>query len=141
MLGTSSISDHPGKSAMGMDMVPVYAQQTSPGISIDPAVVQNMGVRTALVMRGPLNNTIHAVGMLSIPEPGMHDVSLKIGGWIDKLYADQDGMHIAQGEPLFDLYSQDLQIAQQELISATKSRKQIPADADANLTPGCAKPR
>src|SRR5579864_2012752 len=133
MLGPSSISDHPGKSAMGMDMVPVYGNQGGPSVMIDPIVVQNMGVRTATVTRGPLSKTVRAVGLLKLPEPGMHDVSLKVGGWIDKLYADQDGMHVDQGEPLFELYSQDLQVAEQELISAVKSEKSLGADASATL--------
>ena len=32
----SSIADHPGKSAMGMDLVPVYANQGGPEVQIDP---------------------------------------------------------------------------------------------------------
>jgi RND family efflux transporter MFP subunit len=63
----------------------------------------------------------------------MHDVSLKVGGWIDKLYADQDGMHVHEGEPLFELYSPDLQVAEQELISAVKSVQALGADANPNL--------
>ena len=126
MLGPSSISDHPGKSAMGMDMVPIYADQAGPTITIDPVLQQNMGVRTAAVTRGPLTKTVRTVGMIQLPESGLHEVSLKIGGWIDKLYADQDGAHVVAGEPLFDLYSPDLQVAGQELISAIKSQKAAP---------------
>ena len=53
MLGPSSISNHSGKSAMGMDLVPVYADQMSagPSVRIDSAVVQNMGVVTVPVVR------------------------------------------------------------------------------------------
>ena len=49
--------DKPGKSPMGMDLVPVYADQDSGArdvVSIDPVVVQNLGVRTAGVERGPV---------------------------------------------------------------------------------------
>ena len=133
MLGPSSITDHPGKSAMGMDLVPVYANQGGPEVQIDPAVVQNMGVRTAKVTRGPLTKSVRTVGILKLPEPGMHDVALKVGGWIDKLYADQDGMHVVKGEPLFELYSQELQVTGQELISAVKSAKSLDADASPAL--------
>ena len=129
MLGRSSISDHPGKSAMNMDLVPVYATQGGPEVQIDPALVQNMGVRTATVTRGPLMKTVRTVGMLKLPERGMHDVSLKIGGWIDTLYANEEGMHVMKGEPLFELYSQDLQVTEQELISAVKSAKSMDAGA------------
>jgi RND family efflux transporter MFP subunit len=135
MLGPSSISNHPGKSAMNMDLVPVYADQVSGGakITIDPRVVQEMGVQTAEVTRGPLHQTIRAVGLFKVPEPGLHDISLKVGGWIDTLYADQEGMHVHQGEVLFEMYSPDLQVAEQELISAVKSQKTLPGDASANL--------
>ena len=127
MLGPSSISDKPGKSAMGMDRVPVYAESLSAGprVTIDPTIVQNMGVRTALVTRGPLDVTLRAVGVLKAPEPGLHDVSLKINGWIDTLHADTDGMHVHKGESLFELYSPDLQVAAEELISAVHSLKML----------------
>jgi len=61
MLGPSSISDHPGKSAMGMDMVP-YTRAPASGadLTVDPAVVQNMGVQTASVTRGPLQDCLHS---------------------------------------------------------------------------------
>lgn len=133
MLGPSSIADHPGKSAMGMEMVPVYAESAGPAVQIDPAVVQNMGVRTAPVTVGPLHRTVRSVGMLKVPQPGMHDVSLKVGGWIDKLYVDQDGQHVVAGEPLFELYSQDLQVAAQELISAVKAEQALGAAPNPDL--------
>lgn len=134
MLGPSSISSHPGKSAMGMDMVP-YTRRPASGaeLTVDPAVVQNMGVQTASVTRGPLHVTIHAVGLFKLPEPGLHDISLKIGGWVDKLYADQAGMHIGKGEPLFALYSPELQVAEQELISAVQSRRSLDPESSTAL--------
>ncbi len=133
MLGPSSITDHPGKSAMGMDMVSLDANPGGPEVQIDPAIVQNMGVRTATVTRGPLTKTVRTVGILRLPEPGLHNVALKIGGWIDKLYADQDGMHVVKGEPLFDLYSQDLQVTEEELIAAVKSAKSLDANASSAI--------
>ena len=125
MLGPSSISDHPGKSAMGMDLVPVFEDQASagPAVRIDPTVVQNMGVRTAPVVRGSLNRAIRAVGLLDVPQPAMHDVTLKIAGYVEKLYADTNGMVVHKGDILFDLYSPDLQLAEQELISAVQQSK------------------
>ena len=123
MLGPSSISQKPGKSAMGMEMVPVYeeSQSAGPAVKIDPAIVQNMGIRTAEVTRGPLVKTVRAVGMIESPETGLSDITLKINGWIEKLYANQEGMHVHKGEPLFELYSPDLQVTEEELISRSAS--------------------
>ncbi len=131
MLGPSSIAHVTGKSAMGMDLVPVYEDEQSAGptVTIDPTIVQNMGVRTAEVSRGPLAKTVRAVGILEVPEPGQYDINLKINGWIKKLYADQEGMHVHRGDVLFDLYSPDLQVAEEELIGAVKSLKSLDPNA------------
>jgi Cu(I)/Ag(I) efflux system membrane fusion protein/cobalt-zinc-cadmium efflux system membrane fusion protein len=130
MLGPSSIAHAPGKSAMGMDLVPVYADERSsgPGVSIDPTIVQNMGVRTAEVGRGPLVKTVRAVGMLQVPDSGEFEINLKVGGWIQKLYANQEGMHVHKGEALFDLYSPDLQVAEEELMRDEKALKSKGSD-------------
>jgi Cu(I)/Ag(I) efflux system membrane fusion protein/cobalt-zinc-cadmium efflux system membrane fusion protein len=134
MLGPSSIAHAPGKSAMGMDLVPVYEDEQSAGptVRIDPAIVQNMGVRTAEVSRGSLEKTVRAVGMLEVPDDAQYEINLKVNGWIKKLYANQEGMHVHKGEPLFDLYSPDLQLAEEELIGAVKSLNSLdPKTSDA----------
>jgi Cu(I)/Ag(I) efflux system membrane fusion protein/cobalt-zinc-cadmium efflux system membrane fusion protein len=109
----------------------VYEDEKSggSGVKIDPTIVQNMGVRTALVTRGPLTTTIRAVGILEVPEPGTFEVNLKINGWVQKLYANSEGMHVHRGEPLFDLFSPDLRVAEEELIGATKALGALDADA------------
>jgi RND family efflux transporter MFP subunit len=131
MLGPSSITDHPGKSAMGMELVPVYADQQSAGptVRIDPTIIQNMGMRTAEVARGPLTLAVRAVGILMVPEPGLHDVSVKFNGWIDKLYADTDGMVVKKDQPLFEVYSPELLVAEDELIMAARSLKALDPSA------------
>ena len=67
MLSPPYISDKPGKSPMGMDLVPVYEDEVvaGPAVVIDPAIVQNMGVRIATVAEGPLRRTVRAVGYLA----------------------------------------------------------------------------
>lgn len=120
MLGPSSISDKPGKSAMGMDLVPVYEDEISggPSVTIDPVVVQNMGVRLTPVSTGTLMRKVRAVGYLAEAQPNRRDVNLLVSGWVRKLYADTEGMHLREGEPLFDLYSPEVQVAIEELITA-----------------------
>src|SRR2546430_15261484 len=88
-----------------------------------------MGVRTAEVKRGPMELTVRTVGMLKVPEPGLHDITLKINGWINKLYADTDGMLIQKDQPLFELYSPDLQVAEEELITAVRAQKALDPQA------------
>ena len=63
------ISDEPGKSPMGMDLIPVYEgeeEDIAPGtIKIDPVFVQNIGVVSEEIERTDIPFTIRTVGSLS----------------------------------------------------------------------------
>lgn len=126
------VSDRPGRSPSGNELVPVFDDEVSAGaaVTIDPVVVQNMGVRTAVVVEGPLARTIRAVGYLEEPEPNQIDVNLRVSGWIEKLSADTEGMKVERGDPLFELYSPELTIAIEDLIAARKARDAVPAGQD-----------
>ena len=69
-MNPKEIYNHPGKSAMGMDLVPVYEDAVSGGatITIDPVIQQDMGVRMAKVTEGPLTYTIRTYGHIT-PDP------------------------------------------------------------------------
>ena len=136
MMSPPYVSDRPGKSPMGMDLVPVYADEVSAGpvVTIDPAIVQNMGVRLATVVEGPLRRTIRAVGSLEEAQPLQRDVNLRVSGWIVRLYADTQGEHIESGAPLFDLYSPELQVAIEELIAGRRARDAAAGNSVARQT-------
>lgn len=124
MMNPPYISDRPGKSPMGMDLVPVYEDEAKPAgaaVVIDPAVVQNMGVRTVAAARVALSQRVRATATVVEPESARTDINLRVSGWIERLYADKDGMAVRQGDPLFDLYSPDLRLAIEELIAAKKA--------------------
>ncbi|HET6203892.1 MAG TPA: efflux RND transporter periplasmic adaptor subunit [Planctomycetota bacterium] len=131
MMGPSSISDRPGKSPMGMDLVPRYEDEVAGGqtIEIDPALVQNMGIRLATVEEGPLETSIRTVGTLREAQPLERDITLKIGGFVEELRADTVGMEVRSGDPLFVLYSPDLLVAQGELLAARRAVERLPATA------------
>jgi Cu(I)/Ag(I) efflux system membrane fusion protein/cobalt-zinc-cadmium efflux system membrane fusion protein len=103
-----------------MALTPLKAEAEAGPLLIDPAVVQNMGLRTAPVEQAPLLRTIRAFGALVEPEPGRRDVSLRSGGYVERLYAGTEGMAIAQGDPLLDVYSPELLVAIEELIGARR---------------------
>ncbi|HEY5673578.1 MAG TPA: efflux RND transporter periplasmic adaptor subunit [Malonomonas sp.] len=114
------IRDEPGKSPMGMDLIPVYEDQATGGamITIDPTTIQNMGVRTAAVTRGDLAQTVRTVGLVSYEEPKQYVVNAKISGWVEKLYVAETGQQVKKGQPVLEIYSPDLVTAQQELLLA-----------------------
>jgi len=111
-----------------MQLTPVDPAMFTGKVSIDPSVVQNIGVRIDPVRTGPLVKTIRTVGTIDYDETAVRDVNIKINGWIEKLYVDYLGAEVKQGEPLFDLYSPELYAAQEEYLLAWRNRDKIGAD-------------
>src|SRR5438067_13381902 len=62
--------DKPGKSPfMDMQLAPVYADSgDASGVTINPRVQQNLGVRTAEVSKGTLSSGVEAVGSVAYNE-------------------------------------------------------------------------
>lgn len=123
-MGTGHISDKPMKDEMGMDYVPVYADDGAAaqgdGIRIDPGMAHNIGVRTAKVTKGNIAGEIAANGVLALNEAGVGIVTAKAGGYIEKLYVSAVGQKIKAGDPLFDIYSPELIAAFEEYLSAVR---------------------
>ncbi|MBT8107338.1 MAG: efflux RND transporter periplasmic adaptor subunit [Gammaproteobacteria bacterium] len=116
--------DEPGKSPMGMDLVPVYADEVAnkPGVvKIDPTLVNNLGVRTAVAERGTLPRRIETVGYIGYDEDTLQHVHTRVDGWIEKLATTASGDPVKKGQLLFELYSPTLVNAQQEYLAALAS--------------------
>lgn len=115
--------DKPGKSPMGMDLVPVYADDNKEGgvVSIKPEIVQNLGVRTAVAERTRLWRGIDTVGYIDFDESKVSHIHLRTEGWIENLTVQSEGERVKKGDFLFDLYSPKLVNAQEELVTAIAS--------------------
>ena len=116
--------DEPGKSPMGMDLVPVYADEvdSQPGVvRIDPTLVNNLGVRTARAERSILMRRIETVGYVTYDENTVEHVHTRVDGWIEKLATRATGDPVKKGQLLFELYSPTLVNAQEEFLIAIRS--------------------
>ncbi|CAH1578191.1 MULTISPECIES: efflux RND transporter periplasmic adaptor subunit [Vibrio harveyi group] len=122
--------DKPGKSPMGMDLIPVYAEDLSgeksaPGtITIDPSVENNLGVKTAKVTLEKLSPRIETVGYIAFDESHLWQTNVRVAGWVEKLYINAVGEKVKKGDVLFTLYSPELVKAQEELLNAYRTGRQ-----------------
>ncbi|TMP44735.1 efflux transporter periplasmic adaptor subunit [Pseudoalteromonas citrea] len=117
--------DKPGLSPMGMDLVPVYANNDthadSPGtITINPAVINNLGMRTATVNLTTWQQHIETVGYVQYDQESMVHIHPRVEGWIETLYVKSAGDRVSKGQPLYTLYSPQLVNAQEEYLIALK---------------------
>jgi membrane fusion protein, copper/silver efflux system len=119
-MNPNEVYDHPGKSKMGMDLVPVYEDEASGGgiVTISGAVQQNMNVKTAKVETKNLSSQVITNGILQTDEQKEYIVNTKVSGWVEKLYVNYTGQKVKKGQKLIDIYSPELVAAQQELITA-----------------------
>ncbi|MCW8853531.1 MAG: efflux RND transporter periplasmic adaptor subunit [Gammaproteobacteria bacterium] len=130
--------DEPGKSPMGMDLVPVYDEaddqtaEDGPVVRISPAVINNMGVRTAKIERGPLWRRIDTVASVDYDESRVSHIHLRTDGWIENLNVRSEGERIKKGDRLFNVYSPTLVNAMEEYVQSliSNNRRLINASRD-----------
>jgi RND family efflux transporter MFP subunit len=120
------IRDKPGKAPCGMDLVPVYEEVDEaaggPGaISVSPATIQSMGVRTAKVEIRPLHRVTVTVGLVTYDERNLAVINTKVNGWVEQLYVNATGDPVRKGQTLLSIYSPELVSAQEEYLLAWKN--------------------
>ncbi len=85
----------------------------------NPASVhQFFNIDTTVVEKRFLYKTIESYGELNHPETDLKDITFKINGYVEKLYADFTGKYVRKGQPLLSVYSPELVSAQEEFLRA-----------------------
>ena len=110
--------DKPGKSPfMDMQLVPVYADEAAGGVTISPRTQQNLGVRTAEVVRGSLSPSIDAVGSVTWNERDVAVVPARANGYVERLHVRAVFDPVTRGQVLAELYVPEWVAAQEEFLS------------------------
>lgn len=121
--------DKPGKSPfMDMDLIPKYAAPSTqePGLTIDAALVQNLGMRKAKVQRLPIQNELEVVGQLQFNQRNQAIVQLRAAGFVEKAWPLAVGDYVSAGQPIAEFQIPEWLDAQNELLSQ-------PTDQNPNL--------
>ena len=117
--------DGPGKSPMGMDLVPVYQGDEPSGdpeqVTLSAAEVNTIGVRTAVARVEDIAHRIETVGFVDYDAHATSHIHARVEGWIERLELRAVGDQVAKGDLLFELFAPDLTIASSELLRATQS--------------------
>lgn len=132
--------DKPGKSPMGMDLIPVYdkpesASDSGPGtITVSPEVVNNLGVRTAVSAMAKMHFEVRTVGYVDYNEDEIVHVHPRVEGWVEKIHIKAEGEPVKKGDPLYELYSPALVNAQEEyLFALSRGNRDLIRGAEARL--------
>ncbi|XSG81483.1 MAG: efflux RND transporter periplasmic adaptor subunit [Methyloligella sp. ZOD6] len=122
-MGLPDTSPVPKKDSMGMDYIPVYADEVddSGTVKVSLAKVQRSGVRTETVKPKALSRTVRGVGTVEHDESTLSVVTVRSDGYVEELFVDKTGQHIEAGEPMFRFYSPQIQLAQVDLLVSLRA--------------------
>ncbi len=118
--------DKPGKSPfMEMELVPVYADAANGSadagtVNISPRVQQNLGVRTAEVRQGSIEQFLVAIGNIAYNERDVVLVQARSNGFVEKLYVRAPFDSVRKGQVLAELYVPDWIAAQEEYLTVKR---------------------
>jgi Cu(I)/Ag(I) efflux system membrane fusion protein len=119
-MGAPDTSPMPKKDSMGMDYIAVCEDgegtQDSSVVKVSLDRVQRLGVRTEVAEERPLIRSVRTFASVQYDERRQTVIAPKFGGWIEKLYVNATGDVVAPGQKLFDVYSPELNVLQQEFV-------------------------
>lgn len=119
-MGLPDTSPVPKRDSMGMNYIPVYEDEAGEAgavkVSLDK--IQRSGVRTEVVEKRAVVPLVRGVGTVAHDETRLAIVTTRSDGFIEDLFVDKTGQHVKAGQPLFRLYSSEIQRAQADLLVA-----------------------
>jgi len=115
--------DKPGKSPfMDMQLVPVYADEASdPGVKVDAAVQQNLGIRTVAVKRVTAPASFDAVGSVQFDDRLSVAVQTRVAGYVERLAVRATMERVRQGQALATVFAPDWLAPQNELLALERA--------------------
>ncbi len=84
-------------------------------VEISPEKQLLIGVKKDTVRRKNIEKVIRTYGKVDYKESNIYEINLKFGGWIEKLYANYEGMYVKKNDKLFEIYSPDIYQSIKEL--------------------------
>jgi Cu(I)/Ag(I) efflux system membrane fusion protein len=135
-MGLPDVSPVPKKDSMGMDYIPVYEGEAGDGNTVKVSLdkIQRIGVKTETAQFRTLARPVRAVGTVEHDESRVTVVTVRSDGYIEDLFVNKTGQHVHAGEPLFRMYSPEIQRAQADLIVAVRASKRGMSDEGDSLS-------
>ena len=126
----------PMKDEMGMDYVPVYAEEAAPlaggvtgmaTVEITSEGIHLSGVQTEPAVFERVARSVRTVGTVAADETRIRHVHTKTAGWVERLFVNFTGQLVRRGQPILSIYSQELLASQQEFLRARETASRFAA--------------
>lgn len=118
--------DKPGKSAMGMDLIPVYANASGESdagiVEISAAVGNNLGVKAEEVEWAQPTLSFISSGQVNYAKESLVHLHARTSGWVEKLHISDMGQRVKKGQALYGIYSLEFIDAQEDYLRALNAQ-------------------
>src|SRR5258708_9419277 len=122
------VESKPGKCPIcHMELTAVHkSQQQNPDqIKLSPEQIELGNIQVDTIRSGSIGTETVLTGAVNFDQSALNSVSARISGRIEKLYYKNIGDPIPKGARLYDLYSEDLNNAQQEYLLILQKQKAL----------------
>ena len=121
--------DHPGLSSMGMQTIPKYADEGGGAdqgtVRIDPARMQNLGVRIATATVGQIGSRLDVPGTIDFNQRNVAVVQARAAGFVQRIYGRAPGDIVGRNAPIVDLLVPEWAGAQREFLAVRGYRPSL----------------
>jgi Cu(I)/Ag(I) efflux system membrane fusion protein len=90
-------------------------------VDVNPATVQELGIRVEVVGREALTQEVRAVATVVPDESRISHVHTRVPGWVEQLDVNTTGEMVTAGQPLARIFSQELLSSQTEYLAARRT--------------------
>jgi len=132
-------SNKPGVAVdCGMKLIPLYADDAPAAsgpasssvhgysnVSLPPQRQQLIGVKLGKAELRELSRSLRTVGTVAVDETRRSQIHAKFEGYVEQLYVNFTGEVVRRGQPLLSIYSPDLVATENDLLLASRVRKQF----------------
>lgn len=120
------VQDKPGTCPIcGMDLVLASTISGDSSITLSESQIKLANITTAPATYSDIGVTTIVTGKIKVNEDQTEVVSTRVPGRLDKLFFKETGKSVAKGQPLYEIYSEQLQTLQQEYLLAVRQYEEL----------------
>ena len=121
------IKDAPGSCPVcGMDLVPVSAGGANNELVLMESQIQLANIKTMAIAAGTFGTSKILSGRLVTNPELSSSISSRYAGRIERLYVKETGRQVSKGQPLLQIFSEELQTLQQDFLLQAKQVAAFP---------------